>query len=103
MTPEAAATVHPWDEGAIEPSAKQVAVAGLVSYFWLGLASFPLVPLGLIITMLRLGSMTGANTWGGRLKFGKKALLASLGGSALGFFVHAGLFLTKHGVSLRLL
>lgn len=90
------AAVHPWDEGAIEPSRKAIAVAAALGYFWGGLAAAPL-PVGLIIVLFRLGSMTGANTWRGRVRFGRKALLAAAATSVLGFLAHAGLFVLARG------
>lgn len=87
--------VHPWDEGAQEPTNKQVIVAGIVAYFWLGIGVTPLLPLGLMINLFRLRSLTGANTLLGRLRFGKKVVFVSLASAALGLLVHAGLYLGK--------
>lgn len=95
------AAVHPWDEGAQEPSSLQLGVSFLIGFFWLGTTA-PWVPLGLLINLLRLGSMTGANTWGGRLRFGKKALLASAVGAAVGMLLKTGLFFTRGGITLHL-
>lgn len=87
--------VHPWDEGAQEPTNKQVIVSAVIAWFWLGIAATPLVPLGLVINLFRLGSLTGANTLAGRLRFGKKVVVVSLAAAALGFLVRAGLYLGK--------
>ncbi len=97
MTTDTAAAVHPWDEGAQEPSTKQIVVSAVIAWFWIGLAASPLIPIGLLINVFRLGGLTGANTWGGRFRFGKKVIFASVATSALGFFAKAGLFFAAKG------
>lgn len=95
--PTDTAAVHPWDEGAQEPSNNQVIVSAVIAWFWLGLGVSPLIPIGLLINVFRLGGLTGANTWGGRFRFGKKVLFTSVAASAIGFFAKAGLFLAAKG------
>lgn len=69
----------------------------MLSYFWFGFAT-PVVPMGYLIAIVRLSSVTGANTWRGRFSFGRKLILASLLSSLLGFVMHAGLFMPRPGV-----
>lgn len=93
------AAVHPWDEGAVEPSKKAIFTAAALGYFWGGLLAMPL-PVGLFIVLVRLGSMTGANTWRGRVRFGRKALLAAAATSVLGYLLHAGFFILARNGSV---
>lgn len=102
MTTDTATAVHPWDEGAQEPSSNQIVVSAVIACVWLGLGVSPLIPMGLIVNIFRLSSLTGANTWGGRFRFGKKAVFASVFGSALGFFMKTGLFFGKGAVAFHL-
>ena len=97
-----AAAIHPWDEGAIEPTSRQLVISGVIAFFWLGLGPTPLVPIGLLINLFRLGGMTGANTWGGRLRFGKKAIAISIVAAAAGKIKKAGLYLSHGSARLHL-
>ena len=98
----ASAAVHPWDEGAQEPTHRQLIISAVIAWFWLGLGTTPLLPVGLVINLLRLGSLTGANTWGGRFRFGRKVLLISAAAASLGFLMKAGLYLSKGSASFSL-
>lgn len=102
MSTEIAAAVHPWDEGAQAPSNRQLIISAVIAWFWLGLGPTPLLPIGLLINLFRLGGLTGANTWGGRFRFGRKVLLISAAAAAVGFLMKAGLFLSKGSVSFHL-
>lgn len=90
---DTAIELHPRDEGAIEPSTSQIVVAAITSYFWAGILPSAIIPIGFIITFFRLHSITGAGTWRGRFRFGKKALIASAVAAVLGFLLRAGVFM----------
>lgn len=96
-------TTHLWDEGAIPASSKAVVLSFLTSLYWVGVGGRPLFPLGLLVIVLMLGRITDANTWRGRVRFGKHALLAACAASALGAWLHTGLFLNAHGMVFTLL
>lgn len=89
------------DDGAIEPPHAQVAIAAALSYFWVGVLPGAIVPAGLIITLFRLGSITGAVTWKARLRFGKRVLIASMLAATVGYLVRAGFFLVFEGSNVR--
>jgi hypothetical protein len=88
------------DDNTAEPSRQQLVVAVILGSFWLGL--FPgahMFPAGFFIAFLQLRRFTGVHSLKGRLKYGKKALLAAALGAAVGYVLKAGLMLhfTKDG------